>query len=159
MEHFHIEKVAAPLPSVFLEDANWADAYEFSDPKENLNAPETAGVMFAPKPPLWIHVLNATRNRIVGLFGIKPGQITIDGTKSGAFPIISQSEETVVYGFDDWHLNFRIVIQTRASVAGRAVTLATLVHRKNWFGYCYIFLISPFHRMIVKHLLHNLSSR
>ena len=159
MERFSIKKVAAPLPSAFLEGANWADAYEFCYLKKKQNALEAAEVMFAPTPPLWIRALNAMRNRVVGLFGIKPGQITIDSTKSGAFPIVAQSDETVVYGFDDWHLNFRIALQIRDTPTGRAVTLTTLVHRKNWYGYCYIFLISPFHRLIVKHLLRNLSSR
>ncbi|WP_414899036.1 DUF2867 domain-containing protein [Rhodovulum sp. YEN HP10] len=101
----------------------------------------------------------ATRNRIVGLFGIKPEQIAIGETQEGGFPVIFHSEDVVVCGFDDWHLNFRIVIRVHERDAGRAVRLTTLVRRNNGFGYCYIFLISPVHKLIVRRLLRNLSSR
>ncbi|NDK35498.1 DUF2867 domain-containing protein [Rhodovulum sulfidophilum] len=160
MKHFSIKKIAVTLPSVFLEGANWADAYEFSPISERLDALEAARAMFdtAP-PPLWVRCLNESRNRIVGLFDIKPGQISIDETAGGAFPLLSRSEDVVVYGFDDWHLDFRVVIQVHDADAGRAVRLTTLVRRRNSFGYGYIFLITPFHLLIVRRLLRNLSSR
>lgn len=157
MGNYNIEKVAVALPSVFLEGANWADAYEFRYLSENLNAADAVGAMFGQAPPLWVRFLNVTRNKIVGLFGIKSGQISIDETQAGAFPAVFQSEEVAVYGFDDWHLDFRIVIQVLEKEVGRAVRLTTLVRRNNGFGYCYIFLISPVHKLIVRRLLRNLS--
>ncbi|WP_297342106.1 DUF2867 domain-containing protein, partial [Pseudophaeobacter sp.] len=144
MKHFGIKKVTVALPSAFLEGVNWADAYEFSPVSEQFDALEAARVMFEKDPPLWVRCLNGTRNRIVGLFGIKPGQISIDEKTGGAFPLLSRSEDVVVYGFDDWHLNFRVVIQIHDVNSGRAVRLTTLVRRKNGFGYGYIFLITPF---------------
>ncbi|WP_420557053.1 DUF2867 domain-containing protein [Roseovarius sp.] len=159
MKHFRIKKVAVALPSAFLEGANWADAYEFLPLSERLDALDAATAMFDKVPPLWVRCLNETRNRIVGLFGIKRGQISIDETTGGAFPLLSRSEDVVVYGFDDWHLDFRVVIQIHDVDAGRAVRLTTLVRRRNSFGYGYIFLITPFHMLIVRGLLRNLSSR
>lgn len=156
MGHAAIRKVAVDLPSEFLPGANWADAYEFSHLSQILNATEAAKTMFESPPPRWVRALNALRNKIVGIFGIKPGQITIAEGQDGAFPRLSQSQDAAVYGFDDWHLNFRIVIEVRDRDAGHAVRLTTLVRRNNGFGHVYIFLISPFHRLIVRRLLRNL---
>lgn len=157
MKSHIIKEVEAKLPSAFLDHANWADAYQFSPLNDPLNAQEALDRMFGANPPFWIVALNGVRNRIVGLFGVKPGKITVDAAQSDAFPIVESTEEVVVLGFDEWHLDFRVVIQVEEQGTGQAVTLTTLVHRKTWFGRGYIFLVTPFHRLVVKRLLLNLS--
>lgn len=157
MKRHIIKEVEARLPSAFLDHANWADAYQFSPLNERLNAQEALDRMFGVNPPFWIVALNGMRNRIVGVFWVKPGKITVDAAQSDAFPILETTEEVAVLGFDDWHLNFRVVIQVTEQGTGQAVTLTTLVHRKTWFGRGYIFLVTPFHRLVVKRLLLNLS--
>lgn len=97
------------------------------------------------------------RNRIAGLIGLKAAEPSISENRIGAFPIVEQSDDTIVLGFDDWHLDFRIVVDVRNEPAGNLVKVATLVNRKHWFGYLYIFLITPFHKIIVKRLLSNLA--
>lgn len=157
MSHFGIKQVEVALPNAHFGQANWADAYETIAPGRCLSAPEAVEKMFGEKPPAWIRLLNGTRNRIVGLIGLKTGQISVDNGQAGAFPVISQSDDAVVVGFDDWHLNFRVVVETRRAENGTAVALSTLVNRRHWFGYLYIFAITPFHKLIVRRLLSNLA--
>ena len=57
-------------------------------------------------------------------------------------------------GFDDWHLDFRVVVDVLALGADRQqVTATTLVRTHNWMGRAYLALIMPFHRMIVRTML------
>ncbi len=144
------------LPSAYLEDANWADAFEVDVAEPDWTALEAAWATFAARPPTWMLVLMKLRNRIVGLLGLKSASPSGHRETVGAFPMIRGDEHCVVLGFDDWHLDFRIVVETNPSSAGTRVHLATLVARKHWFGYLYIFLITPFHRLIVKRLMRNL---
>jgi hypothetical protein len=65
------------------------------------------------------------------------------------FPVLSTSDHQVVLGFDDWHLDFRIVMEAAESKQGTRLRATTLVRRKNLFGRLYIALVGPFHRMIV----------
>ncbi|NIZ14359.1 DUF2867 domain-containing protein [Phaeobacter sp. HF9A] len=150
-----IHKIEVTLPGGYLAAANWADAYQTGSRIPNLDASTAVDMMFGERPPRWILVLNGLRNRIVGLIGLKAGEISVDQAQAGGFPILSQSEDTVVAGFDDWHLDFRIVTRTAAGPEGSEVSLATFVRRRHWFGYLYIFLITPFHKLIVRRLLAN----
>ena len=66
------------------------------------------------------------------------------------FPILFESPKRVVLGLDDWHLDFRIVVEVEADGGtGTRLRTTTLVRRKNLFGRLYIGLVSPFHRLIV----------
>ncbi len=57
----------------------------------------------------------------------------------GIFPVISSSAERVVLGFDDLHLDFRIVVDVTAlDETARRVTATTLVHRNNLLGRIYL---------------------
>ncbi|SHO59169.1 DUF2867 domain-containing protein [Vibrio quintilis] len=152
-----ISSIPVSLPGHFLPQANWADCYEIVAKEKNLKSPAAVAKMFSSQPPWWIKALNGVRNKIVGLIGIKSGEISVDQQQAGAFPIVSQSEQTTVMGFDDWHLNFRVVVETMEKASGTRVRLSTFVQRRNWFGYLYIFLITPFHKLIVRRLLKNLS--
>jgi hypothetical protein len=79
----------------------------------------------------------ALRDSLVAPFGLKPAP-------RGGFPLIAESPERVVMGFDDRHLDFRIVV----TVAGGIATLTTIVRRRNALGRLYLAAIMPFHRLI-----------
>jgi hypothetical protein len=121
--------------AAFLPGFDFADAYEIAAP-EGVDAIEAARRAFE-HPPRWATVLLDLRDRIVGLFGLKPAPKT-------GFPVISETEERVVMGFDDRHLDFRIVV----TVNSGAATLTTIVRRHNALGRVYLALIMPFHRVI-----------
>lgn len=153
----NIKRTSTVVPVGILEGVNWQDSFEIFPLGQKLRVDEAVEKMFGDAPPLWIRMLNGLRNALVRPFGIKPGQITTDDRQPGAFPTLEKTEDYVVLGYDDWHLNFRVVVQTHDRPAGQSVSLTTLVRRNNWFGYLYVFLITPFHDLIVSRLLRNLS--
>ncbi len=128
--------VKAPVDcAAFLPGYDFADAYAAPAPA-GVDAIEAARRAFA-QAPRWAAALMNLRDRLVAPFGLKPAPST-------GFPIISQSPEQVVMGFDDRHLDFRIVV----TVAGGMATVTTIVRRHNFLGRLYLAAVLPFHRMI-----------
>ena len=60
-------------------------------------------------------------------------------------------------GFNDKHLDFRLVVDVAAAGATRNVTATTLVLTHNWLGRAYLALILPFHRLIVPAMLRKVA--
>jgi len=72
--------------------------------------------------------------------------------------VVSSSSVRVVLGFDDTHLNFRIIVDVKAvDETTRRVTATTLVHRNNLFGRVYLAMVMPFHKLIVPTMLARVS--
>jgi hypothetical protein len=72
----------------------------------------------------------------------------------GFFPVVSETPNRIVLGFDDWHLDFRVVVDVSALADDRQqVTATTLVRTHNRAGRVYLAAIMPFHRVIVRTLL------
>lgn len=148
-----ISEVPHKLPNPFMPRANWVDSFETTVREPGFTAEAAVDAMFSAKPPLWVRALNGLRNAIVGVIGLKNGEISVDAEKVGAFPIVERSDRVVVFGFDDWHLNFLIAVEAHPT---STVSVTTLVERKHWFGYAYIFLITPFHKLIVRTMMARL---
>ncbi|MET0429751.1 MAG: DUF2867 domain-containing protein, partial [Microvirga sp.] len=73
--------------------------------------------------------------------------------RHGIFPVVSAAPDRVVMGFDDAHLDFRVVVDVVPEGRGRRVTATTLVRTRNRFGRLYLAIIKPFHRAIVPAML------
>jgi len=151
------EATTAPV----LVGAGFADAFCLIVEAPALDAAAAAQRVFS-RTPRWISALLALRNRLVALIGLK-GTEQMAASKNasagkmrriGFFPIVSQTPERIVMGFDDWHLDFRVVVDV-ATLSGdrRQVTATTLVRTHNWVGRAYLALIMPFHRVIVRTML------
>ena len=94
----------------------------------------------------------ALRNGLVRLAGLKAANI-------GGFPVLSECEDQIVVGFDDSHLDFRLVIRVEPQSTGlNQVSIATLVDRHNALGRTYIAVVTPFHKLIVMRMLRSLAS-
>lgn len=152
MSKVSIEPVT--LPHQALPSADWADRYAVIAPSPETTALDLARKMFGHSPR-WVGLLLSVRNRIVGLFGLKSAELGIaEGETIGAFPVVSARDDQVVLGFDDSHLNFRIVLDVAAAGSqARKIAVTTLVERHNLFGRIYIFAITPFHKLIVRTIL------
>lgn len=63
--------------------------------------------------------------------------------------MISQTPERVVLGFDDKHLDFRLVVDS----TGGEITGTTLIRTHNLLGRAYLAAVLPFHHLIVRAML------
>jgi hypothetical protein len=151
----HTVPVTLPHPALPL--ANWADCYELLVPGQATTAISAAKRGLGDFPA-WVRALMWLRNAIVSPFGLKGSGANGKAEMIGFFPIISQSSEQAVLGFDDTHLDFRIVVDVRqAGELAQRVSVTTLVRRKILLGKIYIAVITPFHRLIVKTMLARLA--
>ena len=127
-----------------LPGHQFADAYKVPAP-HRMNAIEATRLAFA-HGPAWVRALMGLRNRLGRLVGLRPA-------RASGFPVISQALDEVVLGFDDKHLDFRIVV----SVAGGFATVTTLVRWHNAWGRAYLTAIMPFHRVIAARMIEGVA--
>jgi hypothetical protein len=151
---------AGPL----LSGAQFADAFRVDLTGHTMDARNAAERMLGHSPA-WVEALVTLRNILVAPFGLKtsghhetPPRETI-----GLFPILTQTPDRLVAGFNDKHLDFRVVVDVTASgpesEAGQQVTATTLVKTHNLFGRLYLAIIVPFHRLIVPAMLRKVAVR
>ena len=145
--------------NTLLTGAQFADAFcaEICDPA--LDARHAAERMMA-RQPRWAEALVTLRNLLVGPFGLKTSGASVATARGmiGIFPVISETPDRVVAGFNDKHLDFRVVVDLQNSGNARNVTLTTLVKTHNWFGRTYLAVILPFHRRIAPALLRQVAA-
>ena len=104
------------------------------------------------KFPGWARALVVLRNILVAPFGVMPdGPDT--GDKLGPFPVVDETDQEIIAGFDDRHLDFRVSIMSRD---GR-VSLATWVHPHHIGGRAYLAAIMPFHIAIARNALRRVA--
>ncbi|GAC1326090.1 MAG: DUF2867 domain-containing protein [Collimonas sp.] len=156
----------AVIPSVgcrsLLPGHDFVDAYQVRADIAGLDARQATDAI-VKHPPGWIKQLMATRNQVVRLFQLKTVEMGVDDPHAaqrtvGGFPVVTQSPQEVVLGFDDKHLDFRVSITVAPdSETGTLVTVTTVVKTNNLLGRVYLATIMPFHRMITRHLLEHAS--
>jgi Protein of unknown function (DUF2867) len=144
-----------------LSGAQFIDSFRIEVAGPGIDA-RTATERMMSKSALWVETLMRLRHMIVAPFGLKtsgqhenPPRETI-----GLFPVLTQTPERLVAGFNDKHLDFRVVIDVAATDAGlnsgQQVTATTLVRTHNRFGRIYLAVIMPFHRLIVPAMLRKI---
>jgi hypothetical protein len=131
----------------------------FSTTNHINNIEEITNLVFNTTPK-WINSLFAIRNKIASLFGLKtemPNDYNKNYKVGGYvkfFKIFSISDNEVILGADDSHLNFRAVINNDKSDSYN-IKVITLVEYNNLKGKIYMGIIKPFHRQIVKIMVTN----
>ena len=145
-------------PEQMLAGAQFVDAYRIAVEGTALDARTAAIKMFA-RAPRWVEALVNLRNLIVAPFGLKTSG---DGEPStggmiGLFPVLSETPERLVAGFNDSHLDFRVVVDVASAGNGQQVTTTTLVLTHNWFGRIYLTAIMPFHRLVARAMLRQVA--
>ena len=141
----------------FLSRVDFNDTFSVTNHGDNLY--EISNLIFN-HPPKWISMLFCVRNMLVKLVGLKTEmpenyhtQFTVGGY-IGFFKIFSISDNRLVLGTDDTHLNFRAVI-LKTDELTHNVKVITLVQYQNSFGKFYMNVIKPFHRVVVKRMVKN----
>jgi hypothetical protein len=150
-----------PVPSgldEILPSYRFADAFAIEMSRRDLDANAATHLVFSRQPG-WIAALIRLRDRIVAPLGLKGTQHAPSHASIGGFPVVSEGPERVVLGFDDKHLDFRIVVDAFAfHDGGRGIRATTLVKPHHIGGRVYLKLVMPFHRRIVPNMLNSLNS-
>ncbi|OYU87468.1 MAG: hypothetical protein CFE29_23975 [Bradyrhizobiaceae bacterium PARB1] len=138
----------------FLTGAQFADAFSITTDTTTLTAREAAERMLG-RSPWWVDALLKLRDAIVTPLGLKTAKSArhADVVKVGFFPLLSETPQRLVAGFNDSHLDFRVVIDVEPAGTGQRVTATTIVLMHNWIGRTYLAIIKPFHRMVVRSML------
>jgi hypothetical protein len=157
-----VKPVAFPAHSAvagLYESTNLADAFAIQLPSGASTDPDVLWRFLIAQQPSWIGWLTNARDAIVASFGLKTAKhlATLSSEASadriGIFKVYGKSENEIVLGEDDKHLDFRLsVLRTPAlsPTLGAQLTVSTVVHCHNLLGRAYIWVIAPFHRLVVK---------
>lgn len=163
-----VQKVCIPRESLLSQsNYDYSDSFkaEFTD-KENTIDIITITKTFFSASPGWIGKLFVLRNKIVSIFGLKTGGKTKSkrellnnfkgqiGERVGIFKVFDRSDNEIILGEDDSHLNFRVSLLLGPKIDDKKdFTISTTVNFNNWFGKLYFLPVKPFHRLIVPAML------
>ena len=140
-----------------LGGAQFIDAFRVDIGAAAINAREACTRMVLGGPR-WIDTLLRLRNVLVTPFGLKTSGEGAPAPHGliGLFPVIDETPERLVAGFDDYHLDFRIVVDVAGGIASRQVTSTTLVRTHNLLGRTYLAVIMPFHKLVVRAMMRRI---
>ncbi len=148
-----------------IEGAYFRDAYRAPLSRTELGIVDIFFAIFAHHP-LWMKLLLVVRNKVACLAGLDaPAASEIlrveikdryaVGEKIGVWPIFSLSENEVVSGRNNKHMDFRLSVLKIPDGDGMSVVVTTICTVHNISGKLYLFFIVPFHRHGVRKLMAN----
>jgi Protein of unknown function (DUF2867) len=142
-----------------LAGAQFVDAYSIAIEGVALDARQAAEKMLA-RAPRWIEVLLTLRNLLVAPLGLKTAAPDEPCGRDviGVFPVVGQTPDRLVAGFNDKHLDFRLVVDVASAGHTQRVTATTLVLTHNLLGRTYLAIIRPFHRLVVPAMLRQVAA-
>ncbi|QAU43903.1 DUF2867 domain-containing protein [Bradyrhizobium guangzhouense] len=141
-----------------LAGAQFIDAFRVGVGGAQLSAREACTRMVV-HGPRWVDVLTRLRNILVKPLGLKTSGEGAPAPHGmiGLFPVLSETPERLIAGFDDYHLDFRVVVDVAGEAADRRVTLTTLVRTNNLLGRTYLALIVPFHKLVARSMMGDIA--
>jgi hypothetical protein len=142
-----------------LAGAQFADAFRIEIGDRDLDARGAAERMMA-RQPRWAAMLLSLRNVLVTPLRLKTSGASPVAPRDmiGIFPVVSATPSRIVAGFNDRHLDFRVVVDVKPAGDLRQVTATTLVLTHNRLGRSYLAIIMPFHRLIVPAMLRQIAA-
>ncbi|MEV0413166.1 DUF2867 domain-containing protein [Streptomyces sp. NPDC050448] len=112
--------------------------------------------------PRWVDRLMSLRDKAVAPLGLqvqergRPQDTRIEpGVKKGPFRVLEVTEDEVLCGDNDKHLDFRasFAVRSKADGSGSEGVITTVVRFNRRYGRLYFKAIEPFHHLIVASLL------
>lgn len=132
-----------------LPRVDYFDAYSADLPEGAPTDPHVWVDRLFAEPPRVFRLLLGARDRLVGVAGLKKGRTP--------FPELLSTDEEVVLGVDDLHLDFRVGVQVAPN--GRRLTVGTVVQFHNLFGRLYFLPVRPVHGVVVRRMLRDATER
>jgi len=153
------------LSRELIERAYFRDSYRAPLSRSELGIVDIFFGIFAHHP-LWMKLLLIVRNKVASLAGLDAPTASeildadikdryVVGEKIGVWPIFSLSEDEVVAGRNNKHLDFRVSVLKRSDGDGSSVVVSTVCTVHNLSGKLYLFFVVPFHRHGVRKLMTN----
>ncbi len=114
--------------------------------------------------PAWVSRLMAIRNSLVRRLGLKdlgamdraakrPADAYQVGDRLGIFTIFGMSDNELVLGIDDSHLDVRVSVSKAPSDRPTRYVISTVVKTHNWLGHGYMAPIGRIHPFVVRALM------
>lgn len=116
--------------------------------------------------PWWMKAMLIARNKIAGWCGLEvapavdilnaevKASYTV-GDKIGPWPIFALTENELIAGRDNRHLDFRLSVLKISADGAPRVFVSTICSVNHWSGKLYLFFIVPFHKWGVRKLIAN----
>lgn len=146
---------------------NYIDSFqsEFSD-NENKYDIIKIHELFSSSSSDWVSSLMKLRDKIVKPLGLKTSKDIKKqssdyeiGSQHGIFKIFDKTDNEIILGEEDTHLNFRVSLLLESASTNKKVSITTAVKFNNLFGKLYFLPVKPFHKLIVKDCLKNIISK
>jgi hypothetical protein len=148
---------SVPLPTTsalagFYRGADLADAYAIALPEDCTSDIAALAKAALATPAPWVNALLGLRDAIMAPLDVKTSrQLGRRGAgRIGIFPVRSTSDDEIVLGEDDTHLDFRASVLRRPAKTGSELVVTTVVHCHNMLGRTYLAAITPFHILVVR---------
>ena len=141
---------------------DYTDAYQATIPAGLSASVDSVMRGIFESTPWWVKALMAVRNRIVAAIGLKTAEFENVGTQEiefrpglsiRGFHVFDRTENEILLGLDDSHLDFRVSILLEMRGEESKVIVTTIVRFNNWIGRAYFVPVKPGHKIIVKALL------
>jgi Protein of unknown function (DUF2867) len=156
---------ASMLSRELIERAYFRDSYRAPLSRNELGIVDVFFGIFAHHP-LWMKLLLIVRNKVALLAGLDAPTASeilhveikdryVVGEKIGVWPIFSLSEDEIVAGRNNKHMDFRLSVLKMPGADGTSVVVTTICTVHNLSGKLYLFLVVPFHRYGVRKLMAN----
>jgi hypothetical protein len=167
MKQIIVREVEIPrtsLAMISLPQIDFADAFRCQLPEDEPQNIDSVTRSIFLTMPQWIVQLLELRNTIVRPFGLKTSieipstsqDILQSGTAVGVFEVLDRrSNEEVMLGENDRHLDYRISIQLEREAEKCWVVVSTAVKFNNWLGRAYFIPVKPVHKIIVPAMMRS----
>ena len=153
------------LSSELIEHAYFRDSYRAPLTRRELGIVDVFFAIFAHRP-LWMKLLLIARNKVASLAGLDAPTASeilhveikdryVVGEKISAWPIFSLSEDEVVTGRNNKHMDFRLSVLKLPDGDRPSVVVSIICTVHNLTGKLYLFFVVPFHRYGVRKLMAN----
>ena len=148
-----------------IERAYFRDSYRAPLSRKELGIVDIFFGIFAHQP-LWMKLLLIVRNRIASFVGLDAPTASeilhveikdryAVGEKIGVWPIFSLSEDEIVAGRNNRHMDFRLSVLKMPDGDRTSVVVSTICTVHKLSGKLYLFFIVPLHRYGVRKLIAN----
>ena len=156
------------LSRELIERAYFRDSYRVPLSRKELGIVDIFFGLFAHHP-LWMKLILIVRNRVASLAGLdapKASEIFhveikdryVVGEKIGVWPIFSLSEDEIIAGRNNKHMDFRLSVLKIRDGDRTCIGVSTICTVHNLPGKLYLSFVVPFHGYGVRKLMANASA-